>query len=384
MTNVKLSCGAAKSSALALVAAVSIALAGAVQAHEVRPAIADVEVGAETLRMEIRLTAEAMVAGIDLAGLDDTNDSPLSGYYDQLRALEPDALRAAFDRAWPRIRSGLRVEVEGAPLPAQFADIRIPEVGDTDLPRDSFLTVTAALPPGEAPVQVGWLASYGPLVLRQVGPGEDELYTGYLQGGAMSDPLPRAGVAQVTGLTYFTRYIGLGFTHILPKGLDHILFVLGLFFFALRLRPLLVQVTAFTLAHTVTLALAVLEIVTVPARIVEPLIAASIVYIALENTLWSRMSVLRTGVVFGFGLLHGLGFASILGEIGLDPARFLGGLIGFNVGVELGQLTIIALAWLMVGVWFGDRPWYRARVSVPASLAIAAIGAWWLVERTLL
>ncbi|RSK30725.1 HupE/UreJ family protein [Rhodovulum iodosum] len=369
---------------MALVAAVLIALAGVLHAHEVRPAIADVEVGAERLSMDIRLTAEAMVAGIDLAGLDDTNDSPLSGYYDQLRAMEPDALRAAFDRAWPRIREGLRIEVEGVPVAAQFADLRIPEVGDTDLPRDSFLTVTAALPPGEAPVQVGWLAAYGPLVLRQVGPGENELYTGYLQGGALSDPLPRTGVAQVGALTYFGRYVGLGFTHILPKGLDHILFVLGLFFFALRLRPLLVQISAFTVAHTVTLALAVLEIVTVPAAVVEPLIAASIVYIAVENTLWSRMSPLRTAVVFGFGLLHGLGFASILGEIGLDPARFLGGLIGFNVGVELGQLTILALAYLMVAVWFGDRPWYRARIAVPASLVIAATGGWWLVERTLL
>lgn len=360
----------------------ALALPGA--AHEVRPAIGDVEVGANSLRLDLRVTAEAMVAGIDLNAVSNTNDSPLSGYYDQLRRLPPDTLRAAFQEAWPRIRAGLRIEVENVSITPEYVDLRIPEVGDPELPRDAVLTVTAALPPGGAPVRIGWMAAYGPLVLRQNGPDAAELYTGYLTGGAMSDPLPRTGVAKVGALTAFGRYIGLGFEHIMPKGLDHILFLLGLFFFSLHLRPLLIQVTAFTLAHTVTLALAVLGIVTVSPRIVEPLIAASIVYVAIENTLWTRMSIWRTGVVFGFGLLHGLGFASVLGEIGLDPARFLTGLIGFNIGVELGQLSIIATAWLLLAVWFGDRPWYRARIAVPASAVIACVGAWWFLERTVL
>ncbi len=190
-------------------------------------------------------------------------------------------------------------------------------------------------------------------------------------------PAPGAGM----GWAVFEAYIPIGFDHILPKGLDHILFVLGLFLLAARLRPLLWQVTAFTAAHTITLALASLGWVSVPSGIVEPLIAASICYVALENVFMDHLSPWRPFVVFGFGLLHGLGFASVLGEFGLPQAEFIPALLGFNVGVELGQLTVIALAFLSVGIWFRSKPWYRARVTVPASLAIAAVGAFWLVQR---
>jgi hypothetical protein len=79
-----------------------------------------------------------------------------------------------------------------------------------------------------------------------------------------------------------------------------------------------------------------------------------------------------------------LGFASVLGEFGLPQSQFIPALIGFNVGVEIGQLTIIAIAFLAVGLWFGGRDWYRARVSIPASAVIAAIGAWWFIERVFL
>ncbi len=356
-------------------------------AHEVRPAVGDVRVTPRDVRIEFRLTLESMVAGIDLAGLDDTNDSPLASAYDRLRAAPPDQLAAAFRAEWPSIRGGIVIRTDGQRVVPEIRELHIPEVGDTSLPRDSVLVVGAELPPGDAPVVAGWIAAYGPLVLRQVGDGEGEgaeLYTGYLTNGQLSDPLPRQGVARLSWLTEFGRYIVLGFTHILPKGLDHILFVLGLFFFSLHLRPLLLQVTAFTLAHTVTLALATLEIVSVPARIVEPLIAASIVYVALEDALGVRMSLRRTVVVFGFGLLHGLGFASVLGEIGLDPGRLISGLIGFNIGVELGQLAVISVAFVTVGIWFGHKRWYRSRIAIPASLTIAAIGGWWFIERTLL
>lgn len=352
------------------------------QAHEVRPAVADVEVSAETVTIHIELTVEALVSGVDLGSVQDTNESPLSGYYDQLRAQTPDQLESALRADWARLSQGFTVQSGGERLPVGIQSIRIPPVGDVELPRESQLVLQADLPEGDAPVQVGWLAAYGPLVVRQV--GEGELYSGYLAGGALSDPLPRQGVAQIGALAEFARYVVLGFEHILPKGLDHILFVLGLFFLSLKLRPLLIQVTAFTLAHTVTLALAAMKIVTVPAQIVEPLIAASIVYVAVENILWPRMGWHRIAIVFGFGLLHGLGFASVLGEIGLNPARFVADLVGFNIGVELGQLTVIALAFCAVGYWFGQRDWYRARVAVPASVVIALVGAWWFFERVFL
>jgi hypothetical protein len=117
--------------------------------------------------------------------------------------------------------------------------------------------------------------------------------------------------------------------------------------------------------------------------VVEPLIALSIVYVAVENMVVSELKPWRVWVVFGFGLLHGLGFAGVLTELGLPAGEFLPALIAFNVGVELGQLSVITLAFLCVGLWFRQRPWYRTRIVMPASLLIAATGGYWTIERIL-
>ena len=176
-------------------------------------------------------------------------------------------------------------------------------------------------------------------------------------------------------------YTVLGFTHILPFGLDHILFVLGLYLLSTRVKPLLVQVTAFTVAHTVTLALGLYGVVTISPDIVEPLIALSIVYVAVENILTPRLTVWRPFIMFAFGLLHGLGFAGVLQEIGLPRDDFVTGLIAFNVGVEFGQLATIAIAWFLTGLWFRERSWYRTGIVYPGSAGIALIGTYWTVER---
>jgi len=176
------------------------------------------------------------------------------------------------------------------------------------------------------------------------------------------------------------QYLVLGYTHILPKGLDHILFVLGLFLLCARLKPLLLQVTAFTVAHSITLGLSIYGVITLPSRVVEPLIALSIAYVAIENLATRELKPWRLALVFLFGLLHGLGFAGVLRELGLPRGEFLTGLLAFNVGVEGGQLTVIAAAMLLA--WpFVNRGWYRHRVVIPASLVIAAIGIYWTVTR---
>ncbi len=176
------------------------------------------------------------------------------------------------------------------------------------------------------------------------------------------------------------QFGALGFEHILPLGLDHILFVLGLFLLAQRWRPLVAQVTAFTAAHSVTLALAAFDLVSVPAIIVEPLIAATIALVALDNLRSPALQPWRIAAVFGFGLLHGLGFASALERLGLPQGDEALALISFNLGIEAGQVAVLAVAFLTVG-WARDKPWFRQRVVVPASLAIAGIAAWWLIER---
>lgn len=176
------------------------------------------------------------------------------------------------------------------------------------------------------------------------------------------------------------RYIILGFEHILPLGLDHILFVLGLFLLSPKLKPLLWQVTSFTLAHSITLGLAMFGLVKVSGAIVEPIIALSIAFIAIENLWTSKLKPWRPAVIFIFGLVHGLGFAGVLADLGLPRSAFVPALISFNVGVELGQLAIIGLAFCAVG-WARNRQWYRPAVVWPASIAIAAMGLYWTVER---
>jgi hypothetical protein len=206
----------------------------------------------------------------------------------------------------------------------------------------------------------------------------------WLEGGgepythAFRNPAPAPARAEV-----MRQYLELGFTHILPKGLDHILFVLGLFLLSLEPMTILKQVTAFTIAHSITLGLTIYGVVSLSPAIVEPLIALSIVYVAVENLMVTRVKPWRIVVVACFGLLHGMGFAGVLSELGLPRSEFVTALVSFNVGVEVGQLAVIAMAYLAVGLWSGTKPWYRQRVTIPASALIALVGLYWTVQRVL-
>ena len=177
-----------------------------------------------------------------------------------------------------------------------------------------------------------------------------------------------------------SKYLKSGFVHILPKGLDHILFVLGLFFSTLIFSKLVWQVTVFTLAHTITLALATLGLIQLSAAIVEPLIALSILYVAVENCRNVEPKSSRLAVIFLFGLLHGLGFAYVLGDFGLSDDALVTSLLSFNIGVELGQLTVLLLAFLAF-YHLSKKPSYRIFVQLPASVVIGGFGLFWLIER---
>ncbi len=180
--------------------------------------------------------------------------------------------------------------------------------------------------------------------------------------------------------TTFFSFIRAGFVHVVPLGTDHILFVLGLFLLSRKWKPLLWQVTTFTAAHTITLGLATTGVVHVPASVVEPVIAGSIAVIALENIFYPKYSPWRLLVVFVFGLVHGLGFARALSELGLPSTSLLASLLGFNVGVEVGQLTVIVLAFIAT-MWLRGSDRYRKFMVLPGSISIAAIGIYWMVQR---
>lgn len=369
----------------------------AAHAHEVLPTIADISSDGQVLRLVMEVNVEAQLSGIDLDSVADTNDSENAASYDALRAESGETIAVRAADLVARWNSLSLVRIDERALALDLAAVAVADVPNAELPRTSRLELEAVLPSGATEVTVSWPAGAGALVLRQQ--GVEDAYTGYLEGGATSPEIALGGGGAVGGWQTFVDYIPVGFDHILPKGLDHILFVLGLFFLSTSLGPLLWQVSAFTLAHTVTLALGALGLVNVPGSIVEPLIAASIVYVAVENIFAHKLQPWRPLVVFGFGLLHGLGFASVLGEFGLPEGAFVPALIGFNIGVELGQLTVIAMAvavvWMAVqaaraadfdgedAVIEGYGVMFRA-VSVTGSLMIAFIGAWWVVERTLL
>ena len=352
------------------------------QAHELRPAVAKVEVSETELKIELLVAIETLLAGIDLTEILDTDEAPEAAIYDTLRGLGDDALAENVWAEWPQLST--EFIMEGAEA-LRLVNVEVIPEPDMELTRDTKLFMVTKLSEGSAPVRFGWTAKNGGLVVRH-GEGDDA-YAGFLEGGGLSLPLPRSGAVEESPTAVFWRFVIEGFKHIIPKGLDHILFVCGLFLFSLSWRPLLSQITAFTLAHTVTLGLATLSVITIPAAqiwLVEALIAVSIAYVAIENIWRPKLGWWRIVVVFGFGLLHGIGFASVLGDLGLAQGQFVLSLIAFNIGVEGGQLAVIAIGFITLALPFGKSHSYRSYVVIPGSIAIALVGGWWAFERIFL
>ena len=357
-------------------------------AHEMRPAIADITVSPTQVSVTIRFNAELFLADIDASEITDSDDAPNAAAYGRMRQLPPVALGKEFAKKWPTFADQLNGQAGNERLQFELVDFTSEEDIDLGLPRISTAIITAPMPAYESAIRFGWDARLGDLILRQMagasaGPSIDpnNLYTGLLNGGSLSPAISAVGATAVPLSAVISNYIKIGFIHIIPRGLDHILFVLGLFFYAPRWRPLLVQITIFTLAHSLTLALASRGLVTVPATIVEPLIAASIAYVALENLWQKKLRLSRLLIIFAFGLLHGLGFAAVLSDIGLPSTDFLISLISFNVGVELGQITVIAAALMLSRLLPLSPDGYRRFIAVPASLVIGVTGIGIAAER---
>ncbi len=205
-----------------------------------------------------------------------------------------------------------------------------------------------------------------------------------MAGIAEGHALTGVDVSKLSGSETIWVYIQLGFQHILPLGLDHILFILSLYFLQPKLKPVVIQASVFTLAHSITLGLAMYGLISPPSEVIEPIIALSIVFVALENLFVRKINPTRLVVIFVFGLVHGMGFAGVLGDLGLPEQAFFSSIISFNVGVELGQIAVILIAYLLVGKWFSERTWYRQRIVVPACIMIACIAGYWTIERLFL
>lgn len=365
-----------------LLALCFLLLAGGASAHEMRPTIVDLTVEEDgTLAVAMTANLEAMLAGIGPEH-DNTEDAPSAAAYETFREKPPAALKADIETFEQTLIEAIAVTADGQPVSLAFAGTDVPEVDDVDLARSSVIRLDGRLPEGATGLAWRFDPAFGDSVIRlRLGEAAAMHHSAYLAPGQASGDIPINRIEAQSAFSVFANYVIVGFEHILPKGLDHILFVVGLFLLSTRLRPLIAQITGFTLAHTLTLALGMLGIVQIPPAIVEPLIALSIVYVAIENTLTDRLQRWRPAIVFGFGLLHGLGFAGVLAEFGLPDQHFVTGLIAFNLGVEFGQLAVIGFCFLAVGLWFGRASWYRQAVTIPASIGIALVAGFWFLQR---
>lgn len=358
------------------------------KADIVKPALVEISIFTEGhYRVEIRASLEAMLTGIN-SEFKNTTESPNSEKYDDLRKMSAPKLEQTFLAFHNKLTQIVKLKFDGALVPLTISYTEIPEPGYTKVPRISLIVLE-----GKISRQIKQISWYYParfaenaVRVRQVDSQNEKWHWSnwqWLRDDEWSIPFSLNDVFHAPSTwSIIKTYTEAGFDHILPKGLDHILFILGLFLLSIKLKPLLWQVTMFTLAHSITLSLAMLEFFLLPAYIVEPLIALSIAYIGFENIIRKKIKPSRLIIVFVFGLLHGMGFASMLADFGMPNDSFVTALVSFNIGVELAQVFIIFIAFMLVGSLI-KKAWYRKMVVIPTSLVISLIGCYWAYQRIL-
>ena len=350
--------------------------------HELSPNIVNLQL--EKNRIDIKFTTnlEAYLAGVDFSIINNTNEHDEEEYYKKLRKLNKSELTEIFLKNWDSFISLFYISLEdGTKLNNfNFSKVDTENIDNPDVSRLSTVHFFIENP-GMKSFTFQASTILGEIIFRQT--GVQNGITQYLFTGEKSEIVSSVAGKPIIWYDTFLEYIPVGFTHILPKGLDHILFVLGLLFLTPKFYPLLLQISIFTLAHTITLAISSLKIITISSKIVEPLIAASIIYIAVENFFNSSLTKNRSITIFFFGLLHGLGFASVLSSFGMPSTNFVWALVGFNIGVEIGQIAIIFVFYTICIYWINTKNYYTKFISMPGSAIIALIGVFWFFERTL-
>ena len=356
-------------------------------ADVVKPALVEINIDKQrSVNIEVRASIEALLTGIN-AQYKNTQDAPNAEEYDDFRELPSEELQLAFESFKQEFLDSVFLQAGNSKINLEIASVEIPPTGYTKVPRISVIKLSGKLPANVESVEWYYPAKFGDnaVRVRQIDTENHQWHWSqwqWLRNDEISGTFSLTEiVANQSTLDVIVSYIVIGFEHIVPKGLDHILFILGLFLLSTHLRPLLWQVTMFTVAHTITLALSMNNIVELPANVVEPLIALSIAYVGVENILASKLHRSRLFLVFLFGLLHGLGFAGVLSDFGMPSDDFALALISFNVGVEFGQLAVILIAFIFLRSWFKDQLFYRKIVVIPGSMFISVVGLYWFLER---
>jgi hydrogenase/urease accessory protein HupE len=354
--------------------AAAVFLCGAtIRAHEIGTTrVSMLFEDGRTYTVEIVTDAGALVDKLDAA----TGRQPRSA--DDSR---PAALLSLLERSDEQFRQRVTLAFDATEVRPAIAYAVRPG-NDAASGAVATIRLTGRIPPGARRATWSYAWTFASYAMTVRNAALENPATQWLEGGQVSAPFVLAAPAPVFDrFATIWRYLTLGFTHIVPRGVDHMLFVLGIYLLSGRARSVLYQVSAFTVAHSITLGLSMYGIVAVSPRIVEPMIALSIAYVAIENIFLSELKSWRVALVFAFGLLHGMGFAGALKELALPRSEFVTALLAFNVGVETGQLTVIAGAFLVVGWYCSNRVWYRSRVVVPLSALIACTAVYWTIQR---
>ena len=371
----------------------------------VKPALIEINVNTnQILKIEIRTSIEALLTGIN-SQYKNTKESPNAKTYDELRALSPEKLKVKFNTFHDKFKHQIKLYLDNNLANLSISSVKIPLPGYTKVPRTSIITLTGNIPRDTQKIYWHYPKKFGDnaVRVRQIDEENEKWYWSswqWLRNGNISTEFSLSEVfTQQATHEIIYDYISAGFQHILPKGFDHILFILGIFLLSTHFRVLIWQVTIFTLAHTITLGLSMNGIISLPASIVEPLIALSIAYIAFENVIANsvvehknfKSYYLRFIIIFIFGLLHGLGFASMLNDFGMPKHAFYTALISFNFGVELGQLSIITIAYISLSLLIKEQLitnylklksiTYKYTINYPLSLLIGSIGLYLTIDR---
>ena len=353
-------------------------LSSPLHSHEISPAVMDITIIEGNASIELKLNAETVLSEIDASLYQDTNDSPQSQKYDELRALSTEEVEKMVIENENKFTDKIKINIGDETIPLSLKDVETFQEINDEFPRDTALSIGFEIKDKSFTIQ--FEKELGPVVIRHFEDlsKESVLFTTYLQPAERSSLISQQ--TRSSALSTTIEYLVLGIEHIVPKGLDHILFIIGIFFYAIKFKPLLLQVTMFTVAHSITLILGSFNLIFIPATIVEPLIALSISYVAIENIFQRHSTLLRYLIIFIFGLIHGLGFAFVLGDIGLNTSQLVLSLISFNIGVEIAQIAIIILA-SIIFIIPSRQGWYRTFLQIPISIIISMIGLYWFIER---
>ncbi len=352
--------------------------------HEIKPSIADFTYDEKYLNFKIRLNAELILSNIDASTVSNTDSSSLSEIYDKFRILSKKDLEEMFQNSWSEISSNINIKINNESKIITLIKTEVEDIKNFEISRDTHVYFRVLLDKKSEQFTFRWVKNYGPIILRENNNNkvEDELVTEYLQSGIESSLFSFKENNFSKTFNSFAKFFVLGIQHIIPKGLDHILFIFGLFLFSSSLKKLISQITIFTIAHSITLIFVSLSLMRINPQIVEPIIALSIVYIGLENIFKKYIKeYLRYVVILFFGLLHGLGFALVLSDIGYKSSDLFVNLISFNLGIEVAQISIVLALYLLIALNFAKNKNYRIFFQVPSSILISSVGLYWFFER---